>query len=60
MSEVDERIGREADEVVCLEVPELLNAIGAHFRDFSQVSDDEVVEVLQARRRTSRVSASGS
>ena len=55
-----QRIGREADEVVCLEVPELLYAIGAHFRDFSQVSDDEVVEVLKARRRTSRVSASGS
>jgi predicted phosphoribosyltransferase len=48
-----ERIGREADEVVCLEVPEMLYAIGSHFRDFSQVSDDEVVEVLRARAGSS-------
>jgi predicted phosphoribosyltransferase len=50
---------READEVVCLETPEILYAIGYHFRDFSQVSDDDVVAMLRAARR-SRVSAGPS
>ena len=49
----------EADEVVCLEVPEMLYAIDDHFRDFSQVSDDEVVEVLKARSSNSQPSGSG-
>ena len=44
-------IGREADEVVCLETPELLYAIGYHFRDFSQVSDEDVVATLRDARR---------
>ena len=44
-------IGREADEVVCLETPEILYAIGYHFRDFSQVSDEEVVATLREARR---------
>ena len=44
---------------MCLEVPELLYAIANHFRDFSQVSDDEVLEVLKARSRSSQPSASG-
>ena len=44
-------IGREADEVVCLETPEILYAIGYHFRDFSQVSDEDVVATLRDARR---------
>lgn len=43
-----ERIRQEADEVVCLEVPRMMFAIGSHFRDFGQVSDDEVVGLLGA------------
>jgi predicted phosphoribosyltransferase len=43
-------IGREADEVVCLETPAILYAIGYHFRDFSQVSDDDVVATLREAR----------
>jgi putative phosphoribosyl transferase len=42
----------EADEVVCLETPPILFAIGAHFRDFAQVSDEEVVATLRAARHT--------
>jgi putative phosphoribosyl transferase len=41
----------DADEVVCLETPANLYAIGYHFRDFSQVSDDEVVATLRDARR---------
>jgi len=44
-------IGQEADEVVCLEAPEFMYAIGAHFRDFSQVSDEEVLATLQDARK---------
>ena len=43
---------READEVVCLETPEIMYAIGYHFRDFSQVSDEEVVATLREARRS--------
>lgn len=45
-------IEREADEVVCLEVPPMLYAIGLHFRDFSQVTDNEVVAILGEARQT--------
>lgn len=41
----------EADDVVCLETPEILYAIGYHFRDFSQVSDEDVVATLRDARR---------
>ncbi|MDO8360075.1 MAG: phosphoribosyltransferase family protein [Devosia sp.] len=37
---------READEVVCLEAPEAMGAIGYYYRDFAQVSDDEVIAAL--------------
>lgn len=41
----------EADEVVCLETPPILLAIGYHFHDFSQVSDEDVVATLREARR---------
>lgn len=41
------RIKEEADEVVCLAVPDVFYAIGSFFQDFSQVSDEEVVAILQ-------------
>ena len=44
-------IRQEADEVVCLETPTILYAIGYHFRDFSQVSDDDVVATLREARQ---------
>ena len=40
-------ISREADAVVCLDVPEEFYAVGQFFEDFAQVSDDEVVATLQ-------------
>ena len=36
----------EADEVVCLETPAMLGAIGAYYRDFHQLSDAEVIDLL--------------
>jgi putative phosphoribosyl transferase len=34
------------DEIICLEQPEPFFAIGSFYRDFHQVSDDEVIELL--------------
>ena len=34
------------DELVCLETPQYFMAVGAHFQDFTQVTDQEVVELL--------------
>ena len=36
----------EADEVICLEDHEFFEAIGDYYRDFRQVSDEEVIEIL--------------
>jgi putative phosphoribosyl transferase len=38
---------READEVVAVEQPRPFYAVGAHYRDFRPVSDDEVVALLR-------------
>ncbi len=39
-------LGREADEVVCLETHDLFGAIGNFYADFGQVSDEEVIAAL--------------
>jgi putative phosphoribosyl transferase len=36
------------DELVCLATPEPFDAIGLHYDDFHQLSDDEVIELLRA------------
>jgi putative phosphoribosyl transferase len=42
-------MSREADAIVCLEVPAEFYAVGEFFRDFSQVSDEDVIAILQKR-----------
>jgi len=37
----------ECDEVVCLAQPDPFYAVGAHYADFTQTSDDEVIELLR-------------
>jgi putative phosphoribosyl transferase len=49
-----ELLGSEVDELVCLEAPQDLGAIGFWYRDFSQTSDEEVVELLESARREGR------
>lgn len=39
-------LGDEVDELVCLETPLELLAIGYWYEDFEQVSDEEVIELL--------------
>lgn len=41
----------EVDRVVCLEMPAAFYAIGAHYIDFRQVSDQEVVALLDEAAR---------
>jgi putative phosphoribosyl transferase len=38
----------EVDDIVCLMMPEPFLAIGVHYRDFRQLSDDDVVRILDA------------
>lgn len=41
------RIEAEADAVICLAAPAAFYAVGQHFSDFGQVSDEEVIELLR-------------
>jgi predicted phosphoribosyltransferase len=47
------RMRAEADEVVCLQCPEDFSAVGQFFEDFSEVTDDMVVEALARPRKSS-------
>ncbi len=40
------QLRRKVDALICLETPELFGAIGYFYRDFRQVSDQEVVAIL--------------
>lgn len=43
---------KEADELIALEIPPeglFLGAVAAHYQDFSQVSDEEVVRILNSK-----------
>ncbi|HBS50000.1 MAG TPA: phosphoribosyltransferase [Rhodobacteraceae bacterium] len=42
-------LGRMADRVICLEQPLPFRAVGLHYRDFGQVSDAEVIDLLRDR-----------
>jgi predicted phosphoribosyltransferase len=43
------RLRDQADEVVCLIAPPLLYGVGQWYRDFAQVSDEEVIAALAGR-----------
>jgi len=42
-----DKLKQMVDEFICLETPSDFIAVGAHYQDFSQVSDEEVVELLK-------------
>ena len=42
------KVGQMADEVVCLQAPELFQAVSQFYGHFSQVEDDEVIALLRA------------
>jgi putative phosphoribosyl transferase len=53
-----ERLKKEADDFLCLATPESFMAVGEWFRDFRQVSDAEVRQLLEeSRQRTEAAEA---
>lgn len=48
------------DEVVCLDVPRNFNAVGDFFQEFSQVTDEEVIDLLRQGRSESEKTKSMS
>jgi len=48
-SDTVESLGKEADEVVCLESPEDFYAIGQFYEEFPQASDEEVIALMKRR-----------
>jgi putative phosphoribosyl transferase len=57
-----QELSTDADEIICLETPELFFAIGEWYQDFSQVPDDQVVALLADadRRRRQAVPVAAS
>ncbi|HEX5975220.1 MAG TPA: phosphoribosyltransferase, partial [Rubrobacteraceae bacterium] len=49
-AQTTELLAPEVDELVCLEAPSDLGAIGFWYGDFSQTSDEEVIELLEKAR----------
>jgi putative phosphoribosyl transferase len=47
-------LAREVDRIVCLAEPDPFRAIGLHYDDFHQVSDEEVIAALDAAARNGR------
>jgi len=45
---------KQADRVVCLYTPEYFLAIGQFFKDFSQTTDEEVIQMLRQNKQKSR------
>ncbi len=42
-----EELRQMVDELICLETPYDFMAVGAYYQDFTQVTDEEVVEILE-------------
>ena len=40
----------ECDEVVCLVTPDPFHAVGAHYDDFTQITDEGVKQLLEDHR----------
>lgn len=43
-------LATKADEVVCLAMPDIFYAVGQSYIDFSQTTDEEVVEIMKEHR----------
>ena len=41
------RVAAMTDEVICLHAPEYFQAVGQFYQNFSQVEDEEVIEILR-------------
>lgn len=50
--ETAEELRRMADELICLETPYDFMAVGSYYRDFTQVTDEDVVKILERSKPT--------
>ena len=41
-------LGKEADDVVCLAMPDRFYAVSQHYEDFEQTTDEDVIRLLSA------------
>lgn len=44
-----EELNEMVDEFICIEIPSYFGAVGSHYSDFTQVSDEEVVKLLESQ-----------
>lgn len=51
--ETVERLATKADEIVALHTPEVFGAVGAFYRDFNQLTDEDVVGLMKSMERPS-------
>lgn len=48
-----EELRNETDEIVCLATPEPFYAVGLHYENFDQTTDEEVIDLLRRANETS-------
>ncbi|MBI1344242.1 MAG: phosphoribosyltransferase [Terrimonas sp.] len=46
-----EKLAKEVDEIVCLLIPSHFMGVGAFYEDFTQVSDEEVIQYLEKLKK---------
>lgn len=49
-------LDHNADDIVCLKVPEYFYSVGEFYQHFPQISDEEVLDILKAHRHAARAS----
>lgn len=49
--DIFDQLFSQVNDVFCLVTPEPLHAVGLHYRDFDQVSDEEVMDLLEAANK---------
>jgi predicted phosphoribosyltransferase len=52
-----EQLAYEVDEMVCVATREPFGAVGQFYDDFSQVQDEEVIELLASHQRAESATA---
>ena len=53
------QLAADCDDIVCLAKPEPFYAVGPHYQDFRQTTDEEVVRLLAKAQQRSAASAAG-
>ena len=54
-----EELRKEVDEIICLSTPSPFLAVGAHYAEFGQLADADVISLLEERHRRMAHSGDG-